>query len=108
MRPIPRLDFSESQYRDQVRDLNYLSLIIETKSETADLVETESLAILCSEQENDCEVAGRGVRYESLKIGGPQGGLWCILEYLSQSNNNTPYINPYLKGISCEQSSWVL
>ena len=32
-----------------------------------------------------------------LKGGGPQGALWGILEYLSQSNNNTPFINPKLK-----------
>ena len=30
----------------------------------------------------------------NLDGGGPQGGLWGILEYLSQSNNNTDYINP--------------
>ena len=29
-----------------------------------------------------------------LNGGGPQGGLWGILEYLSQSNNNTNYISP--------------
>ena len=29
-----------------------------------------------------------------LREGGTQGGLWGILEYLSQSNNNTPFINP--------------
>ena len=29
-----------------------------------------------------------------LKGGGPQGGLWGILEYLGQSNNNTTSINP--------------
>ena len=29
-----------------------------------------------------------------LKGGGPQGGLWGILEYLSQSNSNTSFINP--------------
>ena len=29
--------------------------------------------------------------------GGPQGALWGILEYLSQSNNNTDYISPEKK-----------
>ena len=29
-----------------------------------------------------------------LKGGGPQGGLWGILEYLAQSNNNTPSVKP--------------
>ena len=30
----------------------------------------------------------------SLNGGGPQGALWGILEYLSQSNNNTDFISP--------------
>ena len=29
-----------------------------------------------------------------LNGGGPQGALWGILEYLSQTNNNTDYISP--------------
>ena len=32
-----------------------------------------------------------------LKVVGPQGALWGILEYLSQSNNNTDYISPNRK-----------
>ena len=42
-----RLDLAESQYRDQVRDRNDLSLSLETESETIELVETktESLAL---------------------------------------------------------------
>ena len=34
---------------------------------------------------------------KTLKGGGPQGGLWGILEYLAQSNSNTPSIKPNLK-----------
>ena len=45
-RPSPRLDFSESQYRDRVWDWNYQSLNLKTESETIEMVETESLAIL--------------------------------------------------------------
>ena len=33
----------------------------------------------------------------NLNGGGPQGGLWGILEYLSQSNNNTDHISPNRK-----------
>ena len=33
-RPSPRLEFSESQFRDWVRDSNFLSLSFETESET--------------------------------------------------------------------------
>ena len=29
--------------------------------------------------------------------GGPQGGLWGILEYLSQSNDNTNFVCPKKK-----------
>ena len=32
-----------------------------------------------------------------LNCGGPQGALWGILEYLSQSNNNTDFISPNRK-----------
>ena len=47
LRPSTRLDFSESQYRDRIWDWKYLSLNLETKSETIELVETktESLTI---------------------------------------------------------------
>ena len=34
LRPSPRLEFSESQFRDRVRDLNFLGLSFETESET--------------------------------------------------------------------------
>ena len=34
-----------------------------------------------------------------LKGGGPQGGLWGILEYLGQSNNNTTSINPIMSPV---------
>ena len=34
---------------------------------------------------------------KTLKGGGPQGALWGILEYLAQSNSNTPSIKPNLK-----------
>ena len=34
---------------------------------------------------------------KKLKGGGPQGALWGILEYLAQSNSNTPSIKPELK-----------
>ena len=47
LRPSPRLYFSESQYPYRVRDWNYQSLNLETESETIEMVETESLAILC-------------------------------------------------------------
>ena len=61
LRPSPRLDLSESQYRDRVRDWNYLSLSLETESETIELVETEtdteSLAILCLLSIHDLQVA---------------------------------------------------
>ena len=33
----------------------------------------------------------------NLNGGGPQGALWGILEYLSQSNNNTDFISPEKK-----------
>ena len=33
----------------------------------------------------------------NLNGGGPQGVLWRILEYLSQSNNNTDFISPEKK-----------
>ena len=33
----------------------------------------------------------------NLNGGGPQGGLWGILEYLSQSNNNSDHISPNRK-----------
>ena len=46
----PRLNLSESQYQDHVKDLNSLRLNFETASKTKDFVdsrsETESLAIL--------------------------------------------------------------
>ena len=32
-------------------------------------------------------------KIKSLHGGGPQGALWGILEYLSQSNDNTEYIS---------------
>ena len=32
-----------------------------------------------------------------LNGGGPQGALWGILEYLSQTNNNTDFISPEMK-----------
>ena len=34
---------------------------------------------------------------KKLKGGGPQGGLWGILEYLAQSNNNTTSVKPNRK-----------
>ena len=37
-------------------------------------------------------MAWNGIR--DLNGGGPQGALWGILEYLSQSNNNTDFISP--------------
>ena len=37
---------------------------------------------------------GAESRLKELKGGGPQGGLWGILEYLAQSNKNTPSVKP--------------
>ena len=37
---------------------------------------------------------GRKSTMRKLNGGGPQGALWGILEYLSQSNNNTPFVKP--------------
>ena len=34
---------------------------------------------------------------KKLKGGGPQGGLWGILEYLAQSNNKTTSVKPNRK-----------
>ena len=40
---------------------------------------------------------GRESTVRNLNGGGPQGALWGILEYLSQSNGNTDYIHPNKK-----------